>query len=215
MNTIVINDRGTNKLLWFLGLALCIALALAVSMKAGKDEKSTVYFDREPYINPKVLQDMTASLSDTGDQVIAVDILRSQNSNRYFCQTKTRKTERTSPFIYYEEGQERFGYRYIGKTSSGIDIIQTTSSGSGSGIFHTLVFMVIESGKYLSFDQERSIADFTADRLILEKLGSISLGDRFDGDVRIDGESLYIRQGKGGHSGNTVEEKIIFIKRGN
>ena len=206
-------NSTTNKLIWPLGLMVCVAVAAAISINKDTPGKLVLYFDREPYVNPKVIQDMTTWLSDTGDQVIGIDLLGSRNSNRYFCQSKIRKTESGSPFVYYQDDRELFGYRYIGTTASGIDVLKTTSSGDGSGVFHNLIFVAVETDKCLSFDSERLTANLAADRLVIKKFGEIPLGDRFEGSVEIKGEYLYIRQNNSGLAKGTVDEKVILIKR--
>ncbi len=200
-----------NTITWLLVFSLCTAFLLIVSIKAENDKHAVVYLDKEPYVNPKMIEDMTAWLSDLGDQVIALDLLGSQNSNRYVCHIRTRDTGDQLPFVYYEEGQRSFGYQYIGKTSGGIDVIHTIASDSGSGVFHELMFVVFENDKYLSFNDNRSIADYSANRQILKKIGAVPLGEGFQGSLTIDRNSHTIRRSYINKIGKSVEEEIVRI----
>ena len=45
---------------------------------------ATYSFKKAPFVHPKIVGDLVGSLSDAGDQVVAVNLLDSQDSNRYF-----------------------------------------------------------------------------------------------------------------------------------
>jgi len=154
-------------------------------------------FERSPYINPKVVQDLTTSLSDHGDQVVAINLLDSQKCNRYSADVKTQKTKGKHPFVYIQDGGTQFGYQYIGFTTSGIHVLQTSESGGGSGTFESLLFLAIEYDKGFSINLDEKSTRLDRPRLLIKKLGETSLGDRWSGDLKVKGNELFIGKDKG------------------
>ena len=162
----------------------------------GKDCKYT--FWEEPYIHPKIIQDLNTWLSDTGDQVVAINLIDSQDSNRYSEEIKIRKIPGGYPFVYTEDEENgMFGYQYIGKTSSEIYILYISENGDGSGVFKNLMLVTIEKDKGAYFDENSLKITNLRERLIIKKLGEISLGDRWNGDLKVEGNKLIIGEDTG------------------
>jgi hypothetical protein len=93
-------------------------------------DASSYSFTKAPFINPKIINDLATAISDQGDQVVAINLTDSEASNRYACDAKIAKTLNRYPYIYsqdpVESGDQRpaeFGYRYVGRTTSGIDVL--------------------------------------------------------------------------------------------
>ena len=57
-------------------------------------------FLQAPYLSPKIIQDLSAWISDTGDQVTSINLLESQGSNRYFGDIKANTNTDDNPYIY-------------------------------------------------------------------------------------------------------------------
>jgi hypothetical protein len=120
-------------------------------------------FGQEPFINPRIVQDLSTWISDSGDQVVAISILEAQNSNRYYGDALVQKADGQNPFVYtetttVEDGQTNhtsFGYQFVGVTRSG----------------------------------ER--------RFLIKKRGEIVLGDRWDGELKVNGNSLLVGKDQG------------------
>ena len=52
---------------------------------AGEDRFHATYsFRTPPFVHPKIVGDLVGSLADAGDQVVAINLLDSQDSNRYY-----------------------------------------------------------------------------------------------------------------------------------
>ena len=98
-------------------------------------------FVHAPYVHPLIIKDMETWLSDTGDQVIAINLLDAQGSNRYYGKGNVRAIEGKCPSVYWEKERELFGYRYIGMMDSRIHVILTSSWGGGSGVFKSLMLV--------------------------------------------------------------------------
>lgn len=171
---------------------------------------STDYsFTRAPFVPPRVLHDLETGLSDTGDQVVAINLSDSCRSNRYHGELGVQRVAKGPPFVFHEERDANgectgsFGYRYIGMTRSGVQVLQTSENGGGSGWFIGVLFAVIESDHGLSSPDSRSgrIVRHTIDpgreRIVLRKLLSLPLGDRWDGELRVDGNDLIVGEDQG------------------
>lgn len=160
-------------------------------------------FSRPPYIHPKIIEDLSTWDSDTGDQVTAINLLDSQDSNRYFGDILTRKTPGSSPFVYVMEevaGSQTkaiFGYRYIGTTRSGIHVLCTSSSGGGSGVFVNLMLLTLHRERGLSCDWGKLSVHPGEERIVLHKVGEIGLGDRWDGELRVEGDKIFVGKDHG------------------
>ena len=58
---------------------------------------ATYSFKKAPFVHPKIIGDLVGSLSDAGDQVVAINLLDSQDSNRYFGEIFV--TPQTDPLV--------------------------------------------------------------------------------------------------------------------
>jgi hypothetical protein len=177
----------------------CLAFSAfaTISFIPKKLNENSLYFDKEPFINPKLIDDLTTSLADTGNQVVAIDLVDAQSSNRYFCELAIKNIKNENPIVSYkEEDGANLGYQLIGKTHSGIYILRTYEYGQGSGVFEELLFIKFEKEKFLSYESNTSSLNLTAERLLIKKLGSIGLGDRYEGEIKINGDKLFIEKDK-------------------
>jgi hypothetical protein len=165
-------------------------------------------FTKAPFINPKIINDLATAVSDQGDQVVAINLTDSEASNRYACDVKVAKTHNRHPYIYAQEpaegGDQRpaeFGYRYVGRTASGIDVLFVSESGGGSGLFEGLMLVQIseESGgpAIEPASGRAQTMTFKRKRLVIKKLGEIGLGDRWDGILDVTGNEISIGKDTG------------------
>jgi hypothetical protein len=154
-------------------------------------------FTRAPYIHPRIIQDLTSWMSDDGDQVVAINLPDAQDSNRYFGEVHVEKTNGEHPFVYVEGDKEQFGYQYVGRTEAGVHVLCTSDWGGGSGVFKNLMFVVFERDGDTLSHPDRPLVDLARDRLLVEKLGEISLGDRYAGRLEVTGNRLLIGKDTG------------------
>ncbi len=195
-----------------LGRYLVICLVTGVLLAGGlllfrrrtEQPQNHAQFDRDadlfrtpPYVHPKIIQDLTTWLSDLGDQVVAINLIESQKSNRYHGDVLVREIPGEAPFVYVQEQDGRFDYQYVGTTDSGVHVLLTLYSGGGSGIFTDLLFVTLERDQGLDCDLDRQIIQSGRERLLIRKLGAMGLGDRWSGDLRVDGNRLFVGKDKG------------------
>jgi len=162
-------------------------------------------FNHLPFINPMIIQDLSTSISDEGDQVVAINVLESQDSNRYFGQIQTRTNLNSNPYVYTETtlvedgetNETEFGYRFVGQTSSGIYVIETSDREGGSGVFINLMLVKFEYDRAINYDWGKGVVSKGKKRLVVKKLGEIALGDRWDANLKVNGNSILIGKDKG------------------
>jgi hypothetical protein len=168
-------------------------------------------FFRNELIHPKIIEDLQESHAVTGEQVVAVNLSDSQDSNRYFGEIKIRSIENSKyPYVYYENGKASFGYYYIGTSSSGIHVLQTSECGGGSGIFMNLMFLVLETDESIKYDYDQDILDKRR-RVNLKTIGLLALGGRYDGQITLNDGILKIGKDVGRLADND-ESKDKYIK---
>jgi hypothetical protein len=180
---------------------------------AGSSAKDASYsFTKAPFINPKIINDLSTAISDQGDQVVAINLTDSEGSDRYACDVKVAKTHDRHPYIYSQEpaegGDQRpaeFGYRYVGRTTSGVDVLFISESGGGSGVFEGLMLVqILEEIGGPTIEPASGLAQtmtFKRKRLVIKKLGEIGLGDRWDGSLDVKGNEISIGKDTGFFSG--------------
>jgi hypothetical protein len=149
-------------------------------------------FAHAPYIHPRIIQDLSSWLSDGGDQVVAINLPDAQNSNRYFGEVRVREIPGKHPFVYVEGDKKEFGYQYVGRSDGGVHVLFTSDWEGGSGVFRHLLFVVFEHDWGTLSHPDRSLIDLGRDRLLIVKLGEISLGDRYGGKLEVAGNRLLI-----------------------
>lgn len=141
------------------------------------------------FINPKIIEDLEGWISDGGDQewisdggdqVVAINIMGSNSSNKYHGEVSVKKTK-NYPIICCNEGGAYFSYQYIGCSFNGIHMIRTWSWGGGSGVFGRIIFLIITLDR--SIDSNSSGKIITRDRVVIKKVGNLPLGDRYDGNI--------------------------------
>ena len=151
-------------LLILLASTFCCTFALSqeIVLKDGR----RLSFKHAPFVNPSIINDLTTYLSDTGDQVVAINLDDSQKSNRYYVDIKIEEISGENPFVYYIEdpissSKDRFGYRYCGQMGEFV-VLYTESSGNYSGIFSNIMYITIKRD--------------SLDRTIITKIEETGLG---------------------------------------
>ena len=196
-----------------LAVALVAALAGAASARPVQPVptiEAGTSFTRAPFVNPRILHEMGGWLSDTGDLVVAINLTDANDSNRFSTwgdEVEARESAGRCPFVWWRQApeadahsRESFGYRYVGMTDSGVQVLKTASSGGGSGTFMDLLFLAIERGHGIAHDAEPEdggVIRADRERVVLRKLGTIGLGDRWDGELRVRGNDLFIGRDEG------------------
>ena len=178
---------------------------------------ATYSFKKAPFVHPKIINELVGNLSDVGDQVVAINLLDSQESNRYFGETSVTPQldpmEPSWPWIYSVDGEENankelgelwgrpwYAYQWVGSTQSGLDVLHVRHSGGGSGIFNWVVFTRIEVDQGFDYPLARDAESRTEAaqpesraRELLRFVGRIPLGDRWLGTIEVDRNDVVVR----------------------
>ena len=170
-----------------------------------------LFFSGQP-LHPLIVQEFITWLSDTGDHIISINLRDTFSSNRYCCDdsfsvrltgkkmvvrtdfTKDYST-RDDNYISQEDcgGTCAFTYAHLGVTDNGAMVIQVWESGGGSGLFSTLLFTKVKERMGANFDYANpSNLAFDKQQIVLEKLFSISLGDRQETSISVNGNFVVL-----------------------
>tara|TARA_B110000263_G_scaffold12596_1_gene10608 strand:+ start:62 stop:910 length:849 start_codon:yes stop_codon:yes gene_type:complete len=174
-----------------------------------------LFFNGQP-LHPSIVQEFITWLSDTGDQIISINLRDAFSSNRYCCDdsfsvrlTGKKMVVRTDftkdydtfndDYISQEDcgGICAFTYAHLGTTDNGAMVIQVWESSGGSGLFSTLLFTKVKERMGANFDYANpSNLAFDKQQIVLEKLFSISLGDRQETSISVNGNFVVLNDTK-------------------
>ena len=165
-----------------------------------------VSFARPPFVPPGIVEELAPALGDSvadAERAVSVSLGAALADPRYAAAPAVRRPGEGCPFVSweqsYEDGSvESFGYRYIGMAESGVHVLFTSSSGGGSGAFRDLLFVSVEfeSGADPEPD-EAGMAAADGRGIALRRRRVVTLGDRWDGELRIRGNELFIGPDEG------------------
>lgn len=143
-------------------------------------EAAKYSFTNSEFINPRILDDLIGWLSDVGDQIVSINIADSNKSNRYFGDITVEKNEADFPVVTctYEEGW--VSYKYIGRSFSGLHIVQIWSNGGGSGTFCNVLLVTLSLDSALEYNGRENEK---RTRYVIKLIGSLPLGDRYEGKI--------------------------------
>jgi hypothetical protein len=131
-------------------------------------------------INPRILEDLVGWLSDSGDQVVSINITESNDSNRYHCNITSKELVFGFPVITANHDEGSFSYRYLGCSFSGVHLIQTWANGGGSGVFCNVILATLSQDSSIEHDKNKIEK---VDRFVIKLIGSIPLGDRYEAEL--------------------------------
>ena len=146
-------------------------------------------FVNSEFINPRILDDLCGWLSDTGDQVVSINIADSNESNRYFGDITVEEPDEGFPIVKCTSEEGWISYKYIGRSFSGLHIVQTWSNGGGSGIFCNLLLVTLSLDSALEYN---GTENEKRTRYVIKLIGSLPLGDRYEGEISYKFRFLFI-----------------------
>jgi hypothetical protein len=169
--------------------------------------RRTFTIDGKP-IPPEIFRDFgDGDLADTGPIWVTVDVKASIGSNLYFDDIKQdgrwvnqRKTNSKGEML------EETGYAYYGATENGLLIVLASYSGGGSGDFISLHILDIASSR--GFDLEGKVYE----RINLTNIGSIALGDRWDGEIAIEKNTVRVTTTRSGPADDSGKRRTTTIE---
>ena len=159
-------------------------------------------------VPPQIFRDFgDGNLADSGPIWVTVDIKAATGSNQYFDDIKKNgRWFSQKKATLKADAEEETGYAYYGSTANGLLVILASYSGGGSGNFVTLHILDVAAAR--AFDLEGKIYD----RINLTNVRSVALGDRWDGDIRIEKNAIRIVTMRKGPADDSGKRETITIE---
>jgi hypothetical protein len=174
-----------------------------------RDLESAKYsFIDSEFINPRILGDLFGWLSDTGNQIVSINITDSNESNRYFGDIDVKNSASAFPIFTSTNEEGWVSYKYIGRSFSGLHIVQTWSNGGGSGIFCNVLLMTLSLDSALDYD---GATYEKKTRYVIKLIGYFPLGDRYDGKIGYKFGILSIPACKGRKSLRDNKSRVLVL----
>ena len=139
-------------------------------------------FAREEYIHPLIVRELLGWISDPHETVVAIDLAQANRSNRFFGDFSVRRQGLRLWVDWGNDQRERFTYSHIATSPSGVHMVECHNCGGGSGVFGSISFLSFDCDRALY--EDRSGALFTKERILLKTFGSVTLGDRYAGEIK-------------------------------
>ena len=161
-------------------------------------ERDAASFDCEPWVHPKMIWELKPWMSDTGEQMLALNVSNSVGSNRYFEDIEMRTLEGGKELLLYkaQNGEHlQFGYVYHGMSNSGIHVLEVVESTHGSGTFISLFLCQLNWEP--SFGTKNGSLQEVGERQVLKLVKEITLGDRWVGKIELEGNLLKVGKDEG------------------
>ena len=174
-------------------------------------ERRSASFDREPWIHPKMIWELKPWMSDTAEQMLALNVSDSVGSNRYFEDIEKRSIEGGKELLLYkaQNGEHlQFGYIYHGMSDSGIHVLEVVESSHGSGTFISLFLCQLNWEP--SFGIKNGSLQEVGERQVLKLVKEITLGDRWIGKIELRGNLLKVGKDEG-RFGNPKDEGFQIL----
>ncbi|GAA4823120.1 hypothetical protein GCM10011365_25600 [Marinicella pacifica] len=174
-----------------------------------RDLESAKYsFVDSEFINPRILDDLCGWLSDSGDQIVSINITDSNKSNRYFGDIDVKKSDSGFPIVTCTSEEGWVSHKYIGRSFSGLHIVEAWSNGGGSGIFCNVLLVTLSLDSALEYDVTRYEKK---SRYVIKLIGSLPLGDRYDGEIGYKFGILTIPACKGRKSLRDKKSRVLVL----
>ena len=151
-------------------------------------EKGLLTFRGVP-VHPGAVRELLTHSADSLPIAVAVDLAGARKANRF----GTRPTIKDGAVGFKDElllGADAFFiYALVGVTPGGAYVLETWESGGGSGRFGSVLVVRFQA------DREQT-AGGARERVLMKRVGEFALGDRDDGKVTLEGNTLRLGKSK-------------------
>ena len=167
--------------------------------------QATYSFANSPFVHPRIVEDLIGWFSDSGEQVISINMLDSQNSNRYSGEVMISVDEDPlqSPLVYSIREEllgsrtleSRYSYRYIGSTPDGLDVIHYWSFEGGILVPHWILFARMEADRGVEYQiagRQDAAQPKIRRRELIRLVGKFYLGNKWAGTIHLQEENLIV-----------------------
>jgi len=176
-------------------------------MAAGQlDEANSKFAYKGKPIHPFLVGEFFNWLSDNRPPMITtVDVAAAHDTNKYQKSSIEKrgdwwfaeKQEKDGDFVIHES----FGYHWLGKLANGVYVVEMGYSGGGSGFFMDLMFVRFSEGEIFSEGKKEK-------QLLMSIVGIYSLGDRYEGKIKVYPDKVLIPASEDQRGGGSIEKDI-------
>jgi hypothetical protein len=138
-------------------------------------------FVRDELVHPLIVRELLGWLSDPAATIVSLDLATANRSNRFFGEFSVQRANRRAHVSWKSADREFFWYAHIATSPSGVHMLECHDCTGGSGVFGSVCLLALEQARSL-YEQGNGRL-FTRDRILLKTLGSITLGDRYAGEI--------------------------------
>jgi HNH endonuclease len=173
-------------------------------------EHNRYSFVREEFIHPLIIRELLGWLSDPTETIVGVDLISANHSNRFYGEFMVSTLEGRAWVEWKGTERESFAYAHIATSSSGVQIVDCSDRGGGTGVFRSIGLFSLECDRALGQDLEGKIT--TRARMLLKSLGTVSLGDRYNGEITYQDGLLVIGPDEGWFKRGKAASKELPIR---
>ncbi len=208
--------KSAFRIKYAIGALVMLSLVSAIAMPSDataassnlieEANKSFTYLGKP--IHPFLMQKMQNWLSDDRPPItIAVDVKAAYDTNEF-----SNDSIKTEEGWYRAEREEEYGdvreyemcsYKWHGKLGDKLHVVEFGSSGGGSGFFMDLLLVQFREG---TISREGKIED----QLVMEIKGTYSLGDRYDGEIKVYPDRIVIPKSADQRGGGSTDKEVIL-----
>ena len=139
-------------------------------------------FIRDEFVHPLIVRELLGWLSDPAETIVSVNLATANRSNRFEAEFSVQSAkERVQVLWKKNEEREFFWYAHIATSPSGVHMVECHDCTGGSGVFGSVCLLALEQDR--SLYEQSSGKLFTRERVLLKTLGSLTLGDRYAGEI--------------------------------
>lgn len=161
-------------------LSATLGLAAGGAAPAPQQAEDRFLLGGKP-IHPLSVAPLIEDLGGHGPRIAAVDLEGSRASGSHSPKVTVRGETVSS--LDGEGGW--VAYRHVGTTPNGLHVLRIEISGGGSGIFGNVAWVRLARDQVWEDGKKRG-------RTTLVLVGEFTLGDRDNGEVRLDGAKLFV-----------------------
>lgn len=186
------NTRPPNLLILLFGIALgtVAGMRIAAAPSAATPTAATARLEfavaGKP-IHPAVLQTLMCPLATSSPFVRAVDVAAFDDSDAYELRTESGRTTASRLDDNHARTGEYIAYTHVGALPGGVHVLDVSECGGGSGVFRSILLVRLDD-----VAQSRLLGDRPG-VLIMSSVDQISLGDRNDARVSVEGDGVLIQ----------------------
>ncbi len=191
----------------FLICPLIIAMLLTPLIASEQlDEANARFSYKGKPIHPFLIREFSDWLSDgRAPAVKSIDVIAAGDLDKY----RQKKIEKRDGWLFVKQLEkdrgitlyESFDYRWLGTLANGVHVLETGVNGGGSGFFMDLMFIKFSEGEI--FWEAKKVK-----QLLMTLVGTYSLGDRYEGEIKVYSDKVLIPASKNQYGGGSIDKTM-------